>query len=66
MLLQQPEHFNFPFPMDEGDIESIVARIKSMSLAAYAEGYTFQMKAVRATSNRDARHFYELAGTCLG
>jgi hypothetical protein len=32
-----------------------------MSLAAYAKGYTFQMKAIHSTNEKEARRFYQMA-----
>jgi len=59
--LQNRENFAFEFPLDETDIEAIVERVKNMSLAAYAKGYTFQMKAIHSRNEKEARKFYLMA-----
>jgi tetratricopeptide (TPR) repeat protein len=55
------ESFDFAEPLDESDIEEIKERVKSMSVAAFAEGYSMQMKAMNSANEHEAKRLYRLS-----
>jgi len=55
------ESFDFAEPLHESDIEEIKERVQSMSVAAYAEGYSMQMKAMYSTNQHEAKRLYRLS-----
>lgn len=55
------QSFDFAEPLDESDIEEIKERVQSMSVAAYAEGYSMQMKAMYSTNQHEAKRLYRLS-----
>jgi len=56
-----PESFDFAEPLDESDIEEIKERVQSMSVAAFAEGYSMQMKAMHKPNQHEAKRLYRLS-----
>lgn len=55
------QSFDFAEPVDESDIEEIKERVQSMSVAAYAEGYSMQMKAMYSANQHEAKRLYRLS-----
>lgn len=55
------QSFDFAEPLDESDIEEIKERVQSMSVAAYAEGYSMQMKAMASSNQHEAKRLYRLS-----
>lgn len=55
------ESFDFADPLDESDIEEIKERVQSMSVAAFAEGYAMQMKAMSYPNQHEAKRLYRLS-----
>lgn len=55
------QSFDFGEPLDESDIEEIKERVSSMSVAAYAEGYSMQMKAMYSANQHEAKRLYRLS-----
>lgn len=55
------ESFDFAEPLHESDIEEIKERVQSMSVAAYAEGYSMQMKATYSANQHEAKRLYRLS-----
>lgn len=55
------ESFDFAEPVHESDIEEIKERVQSMSVAAYAEGYSMQMKAMYSANQNEAKRLYRLS-----
>lgn len=53
--------FDFADPVDESDIEEIKERVQSMSVAAFAEGYSMQMKAIHSSNQHEAKRLYRLS-----
>jgi tetratricopeptide (TPR) repeat protein len=55
------QSFDFAEPLHESDIEEIKERVQSMSVAAYAEGYSMQMKAMYSSNQHEAKRLYRLS-----
>eukprot|EP01111_Echinosteliopsis_oligospora_P013829 TRINITY_DN5061_c0_g1_i1.p1 TRINITY_DN5061_c0_g1~~TRINITY_DN5061_c0_g1_i1.p1 ORF type:complete len:804 (-),score=206.00 TRINITY_DN5061_c0_g1_i1:162-2573(-) len=55
------ENFAFAEPIDESDIEEIKERVQSMSVAAFAEGFSMQTKATFSTNENEAKRLYRLS-----
>jgi len=55
------DSFDFSDPLDESDIEEIKERVQSMSVAAFAEGYSMQMKAMASSNQHEAKRLYRLS-----
>jgi tetratricopeptide (TPR) repeat protein len=55
------QSFDFAEPLDESDIEEIKERVQSMSVAAFAEGYSMQMKAMHSANQHEAKRLYRLS-----
>lgn len=55
------DSFDLATPLDESDIEEIKERVQSMSVAAFAEGVSMQMKAQYSTNENEAKRLYRLA-----
>lgn len=55
------DSFDFAEPLHESDIEEIKERVQSMSVAAFAEGYSMQMKAMASSNQHEAKRLYRLS-----
>jgi len=55
------ESFDFAEPLHESDIEEIKERVQSMSVAAFAEGYSMQMQAMNSSNQHEAKRLYRLS-----
>lgn len=55
------QSFDFAEPLHESDIEEIKERVQSMSVAAFAEGYSMQMKAMYSANEHEAKRLYRLS-----
>lgn len=55
------QSFDFAEPLHESDIEEIKERVQSMSVAAFAEGYSMQMKAMYSSNQHEAKRLYRLS-----